>query len=274
MEKINVKKYADSWKESFKNTVLSQNLINRLAVIQVKNDFKNKASDLYIKGIKNDCIDFGFGFELYAYEDFRDAFYALSQLNNNPEITGILVAYPLPSKHIEYHFSRLIDRDKDIDNISGESQKVYSCTAEGIYVFLDDIDMIENKNIVIINRSDIIGRPLADRLIDEDANVTILHSATSREKIKQFLDISDVIITATGCPDTITPDMLDIKDKEYHIIDAGVSFDSSGKKHGDVHPDVFNINSIKGWCTPVNNGVGLLTRCALMNNMYVLSMSH
>ena len=275
MQKYDVKKFADSSRKGLKNTVLREGLTTRLAVIQVDSVFSdNRASDLYINGIKNDCIDFGFGFELHKYEKYTDAFFKLSELNENPEITGILVAYPLPNKSIGYHFGRLINRNKDLDNISGESQYVYSCTAEGIDEFLDCNDLIENKNIVIINRSDIIGKPLANRLIEEDANVTVLHSATSKEKIKQFLGISDIIITATGCPGTITPDMLDVKNKEYHIIDAGISFDNKGRKLGDVHPDVFSIDNIKGWCTPVTNGVGLLTRNALMQNMYILSMKY
>ncbi len=123
---------------------------------------------------------------------------------------------------------------------------------------------LKGKNAVVIGRSDIVGKPMAKLLLENDCTVTICHSHT--KNLSEYTKNADIIVVAAGKQNLLTADMLS-PNKKPIIIDVGINVDSDGKLHGDCDYD--NLVDKCEYITPVPGGVGLLTRCALLHNTFI-----
>jgi len=229
-----------------------------LAVISVGND---PASMSYIKGKKKDCERVGFGFSHYAFPEdtnLESIMYTINMLNNNPDVTGIIIQLPLP-KHLDADaICKCVTPEKDVDGFRPDSP-YKPCTSEGIvHIMKKEKGDLTGLHAVIIGRGKLVGKPLAKMLLDENMTVTVCHSKTPKEDIYRLADYADAVIVAIGRPKAFGfADMYD----DAVVIDCGVNRDENGKLCGDV------AYANTEHCTPVPGGVGLLTRAMLMKHV-------
>ena len=260
---INCKEIANEIKTNIKNKILEckreRNPI--LYVIQVGD---NSASESYIKGKKKDCEDVGIVCKLvHLHESIseNDLIDLIRDITKNEEYDGIIVQLPLPSHIDKKHIIDVIPKEKDVDGFRKDSDFI-PCTPAGIMKVLDEFN-IAGKDCLIINRSDIVGRPLVNLLLDKDVTVTIAHSKTKdlHTKIKN----ADIVITAVGISNFITTNMIS-NDKIF--IDVSINRNEDGKLCGDIAKETYNYLYRNSYITPVPNGIGLLTRAMLLQNTF------
>jgi methylenetetrahydrofolate dehydrogenase (NADP+)/methenyltetrahydrofolate cyclohydrolase len=268
----------DEVKEETKKLLFEHNIIPGLAFIIVG---ENPASKVYVKNKGKACEEIGFNSVTKTLPETtseNELLRIINEFNSDKSIHGILVQLPLP-KHInEQKVIEAIDYKKDVDGFHPQNVGRLSigqscfipCTPYGIIELLKRSNVVTNgKNVVIIGRSNIVGKPLASLLLRKDINstVTVCHSAT--KDIKSFTINADILIAAIGRPDFVTGDM--IKEGAV-IIDVGINRvenkDSSKgyKLTGDV-----DFNSCIGKVsriTPVPGGVGPMTIAMLMKNTF------
>ena len=250
-------------------TALKEKGINVcLAVVQVGDD---PASTVYVRNKKRACEYTGIesrAFEL-PYNTTQDELISLvEKLNNDDTINGILVQLPLPKGIDEELIIRTISPKKDVDGFNpynvgclwtGEKGYV-SCTPAGIIELLKRSDIkIEGKECVIAGRSNIVGKPMAALLLQENATVTVVHSKT--ENLKEVIKRADIFIAAVGKMKYFTSEY--IKEGAV-VIDVGMHRDENNKLCGDV--DFTNIEPHTSAITPVPGGVGPMTIAMLMKN--------
>lgn len=243
-----------------------------LAVILVGDEV---ASSIYIKNKSKGCERCGIEYKNYildGYSNANDIIDLIDSLNRDDSITGILLQLPLPQhlKQDEERILQSIDENKDVDGFCYRNAgKLYRgfkkdtlipCTAAGIMYLLkyNAID-VSGKHCVVVGRSNIVGKPLAGMMLDEDATVTVCHSRT--DNLKDICKQADILVCAIGNPKYF--DSSYVKDGAV-VIDVGMNRDSDGKLCGDVdYEDVFDkVSAI----TPVPGGVGVLTVTELMHN--------
>ena len=269
---INGKELAKKIREELKQKVeelKSQNIYPKLAVIMVGND---SSSAVYIRNKSKACNEIGIAFEEFFLEEnttMEQLLGLIEQLNKRKDIHGILLQSPVP-KHLDIReaFNK-IDYKKDVDGfhpinvgklVIGEDCFI-SCTPAGIMKMLEEYNVeIQGKNAVVIGRSNIVGKPLAQCLLNKHATVTICHSKT--KDIKEITKQADILVAALGKPKFVTADM--IKDGAV-VIDVGINRNEDGKLVGDV--DFENVASKASYITPVPGGVGPMTIAMLMNNV-------
>lgn len=257
---ITCEKLAQNIKDDIRKKISKCSTPYGLAVIQIGED---SASSKYINGKKRDCVDVGISFyhiHLFENVSFTTIKNIITALNDNVDIQGIMIQLPIPN-HLDIDkLSSLIAPEKDVDGLRQDS--IFTpCTPKGILKILkaNDID-IQGRHCVIIGRSKIVGRPLFDLLIKENATVTMCHSYTW--DLRDFTKIADIVISAVGKPRFITADMI----KEgATVIDVGINVDKNGKLCGDV--DFENVAPKCNFITPVPKGIGLLTRACLLDNI-------
>jgi len=259
----NIKEYVAERKQQIKNEIeyrkLNNNPTPHLAIIQVGSV---EASNRYVKNKIADCADCGITCELFNYnEDISESFLLdlIDNFNEDPVITGFIVQFPLPKHISETKVMKAIAAEKDLDGFNKYS-KTTPATPLGIYKYLKDMNYdFTGKNAVVIGRSEIVGKPMAEILINESMNVTVLHSKTPEHAKKFYLTNADLIAVATGHIGTLT--------KEYYlkksaiVFDVGINFDSDGKMIGDCERGL-----LVDFQSPVPGGCGLLTRLALLEN--------
>ena len=254
-----MKNFVAENKQFLKDEIVNNNLKPVLAIVQVGD---NPASNSYIKGKLKDCAEIGVeGRHIKLDESIsQDEFNAVVRdLSANNEVSGIIVQLPVP-KHI-FVDNTLIDAHKDVDGFRPDSAFI-PCTPMGIYLYLLDRGVkFEGKNVVIIGRSEIVGRPMAKLMLDEHATVTVCHSRT--KDISAYTKMADIIIVAVGKRNLLTRDM--IGDNRPIVIDVGINRNEEGKLCGDC--DYANLIDVCEYVSPVPGGVGLLTRMALMSNV-------
>ena len=197
----------------------------------------------------------------------------IEMLNKSKFVNGIIVQLPL-HEEITAHKQYILDKiapEKDVDGLSSASiaglstgEDVFApCTPLGIANMLMDFKIpISKKHAVIVGRSDLVGRPLAQILTNYDATVTLCHSMT--QDLASFTRQADILVSATGCPKLITADM--VKPGAV-VVDVGINRDKDGKLCGDV--DFDNVKEVAGWITPVPGGVGPVTVMTLMRNVFI-----
>ena len=258
-----LKEKIDRLKESGKSITL--------AVVKVGDD---AASEIYVSNKKKICEKIGINSRIFTFPpDIKeDKVLDLIQiLNEDPEINGILVQLPLPKQLNERKIIENIAPNKDVDAFSyinvgrfvvdsSIKEALLPCTPAGIMRLLDfeDIDL-SGKHCVIINRSNIVGKPLAMLMVQRDATVTICHSKT--RNLNDICKTADISVSAVGRRNFITKDMV----KEGAIlIDVGINRDSNGKVCGDV--DFQSVKDVASFITPVPGGVGPMTIAMLMEN--------
>ena len=254
-----MKDYVARQKQRLKKNIEDNELKPTLAIVQVGDD---PASNAYIKGKIKDCDELGIEYLHLKFtghisqRKFNDE---IMELNDDQNIDGIIVQLPLP-KHLTLN-THLIDVDKDVDGFRDDSTYI-PCTPSGIHSYLCSSGvMLHGKNVVIIGRSDVVGKPMAKLMLASNATVTVCHSNT--EDISMYTKIADIIIVAVGRRNILTRDM--IGDNRPIVIDVGINRDENGKLCGDCDYD--NLVDVCEYVSPVPGGVGLLTRLALMQNV-------
>lgn len=244
-------------------------IIPKLAVIMVGDD---NSSKIYVRNKSKACNEIGIEFTEHLLPEETtqtELLKLIDKLNNNKEINGILLQSPIP-KHLDINEAfRRISPDKDVDGFNpvnvgklvlGQNTFI-SCTPFGIIKLLEEYNIpLEGKNAVIIGRSNIVGKPMSQCLLNKNATVTICHSKT--DNLKEFTKKADILVSAIGKAKFVTKDMV----KEGAIvIDVGINRNSEGKVCGDI--DFDNIKDITSYITPVPGGVGPMTIAMLMNNV-------
>ena len=241
----------------------------KLAVIMVGND---SASAVYVRNKSKACNEIGIEFEEFLLPEntTREELLGLiEELNNRKDVNGILLQSPIP-KHLDIREAfNAINYKKDVDGFHpinvgklaiGEDCLI-SCTPAGVMKMLEEYNIeIEGKHAVVIGRSNIVGKPLAQCLLNKNATVTTCHSRT--KNLKDITKQADILVAAIGKPKFVTEDM--VKDGAI-VIDIGINRNDDGKLVGDV--DYQNIESKASYITPVPGGVGPMTIAMLMTNV-------
>ncbi|MBG9722605.1 bifunctional methylenetetrahydrofolate dehydrogenase/methenyltetrahydrofolate cyclohydrolase [Bacillus mycoides] len=245
-----------------------QGIVPGLAVILVGED---PASRSYVKGKEKGCEQVGIYSELIELPETiteERLLAEIDRLNGDDRINGILVQLPLP-KHIEE--KAIIERispEKDVDGFHPISvgrmmtgqDTFLPCTPHGILELVKETNLdISGKHVVVIGRSNIVGKPVGQLFLNENATVTYCHSKT--QNIKELSKLADILIVAVGRPKMVTADYI----KEGAVlIDVGVNRLETGKLCGDV--DFDNVLDVAGYITPVPKGVGPMTITMLLHN--------
>lgn len=239
-----------------------------LAVVLVGD---NPASQVYVRNKVKACSEAGLHSVLEKYEASMTEAQLLARidaLNQDPSIHGILVQLPLPS-HIDAHkVIEAISPAKDVDGFHVASAGAlmvgqpgfWPCTPYGCMKMLESIGYeLKGKHAVVIGRSNIVGKPMALMLLQQNATVTICHSGT--QNLKAMTLQADVLVAAVGKRKVLTADM--VKPGAV-VIDVGMNRDDEGKLCGDV--DFEGVRQVAGWITPVPGGVGPMTITMLLVN--------
>ncbi|MBP3969302.1 bifunctional methylenetetrahydrofolate dehydrogenase/methenyltetrahydrofolate cyclohydrolase FolD [Bacillus sp. WL1] len=245
-----------------------QGIVPGLAVILVGED---PASRSYVKGKEKGCEQVGIYSELIEFPETiteERLLAEIDRLNGDDRINGILVQLPLP-KHIEE--KAIIERispEKDVDGFHPISvgrmmtgqDTFLPCTPHGILELVKETNLdISGKHVVVIGRSNIVGKPVGQLFLNENATVTYCHSKT--QNMKELTKLADILIVAVGRPKMVTADYM----KEGAVvIDVGVNRLETGKLCGDV--DFDNVLDVAGYITPVPKGVGPMTITMLLHN--------
>ena len=148
----------------------------------------------------------------------------------------------------------------DVDGLSGKPGAQTPCTPLGIMTFLNDEKLVNkpHKKALVIGRSELVGRPMAKLLLDNDYTVTVAHSKSGKEEIQRLAEEADLVVCAVG-----KERFLDCTHINGVVMDVGINFDANGKMCGDCYTGERTTADLR---SPVPGGVGLLTRCALMEN--------
>ncbi|DAA82877.1 TPA: bifunctional methylenetetrahydrofolate dehydrogenase/methenyltetrahydrofolate cyclohydrolase [Candidatus Gastranaerophilales bacterium HUM_2] len=244
-----------------------------LAVILVG---ENPASQIYVRNKKKTAEKLGINSLSIEYPSDiseEELLNKIKELNSDEKVTAILVQLPLPA-HINKN--RIIDAilpQKDVDGLtpynlgklfSGEEPYVYPCTPKGILLLLDEYNIkLEGKNIVVVGRSNLVGKPVAQMLLKRNATVTMCHSHT--QNLSEITKTADIIVSAVG-KKVIGEKMLK---SDCVVIDVGIFRDENGKISGDV--DFENVSKTAAYISPVPGGVGPMTIASLMLNTVELA---
>lgn len=248
--------------------VSSMNYKPSLVVIQVGDD---PASDIYIRNKAKMCEQIGYKYELKKYSSMiteEELLDDINKLNNDSSVNAILVQMPLPKHLDEVKIQNSIVPFKDVDGLTDvnmgmlahRKDTLFPCTAIGIVELLDYYDIeVSGKNVVVVGRSNLVGRPVLELLLNRNATVTVCHSFT--KDLSKITREADILIVAVGRCNLITEDMVK---KDSIIIDVGINT-VNGKMHGDVDFDGV-LSKVKG-ITPVPGGVGQMTVAELAKNI-------
>ncbi len=269
------KKLRDKIFENLKQRLNNMSEKPTLAVILVG---ENPASQIYVRNKKKTAENLGINSIVINYPaDISENILLdkIQELNNDNKITAILVQLPLP-KHIDkFKIIDAIAPEKDVDGLtpynsgklfSGEEPYVYPCTPKGILLLLDEYNIeLEGKHVVVIGRSNLVGKPVAQMLLNRNATVTMCHSHT--KNLSDITKTADIIVSAVG-KNIIGEKMLK---SDCVVVDVGIFKDINGKICGDV--DFTSASKIAAYISPVPGGVGPMTIASLMLNTVELADS-
>lgn len=232
----------------------------------------NPASKVYVESKEKNCKKVGMLTKTLLFDanvPQKKIIDAIKQANEDPEINGILVQLPLPAHLDEVKIIDAIDPKKDVDGLttinqgklfSGVNDGIIPATPKGIMHILKKLFInIEGKKAVVIGRSKLVGKPIAQLLLAKNATVTMCHSKT--ENLKDICLGADILVVAIGKAKFITADMIK---QDAIVIDVGINR-NFGRIDGDV--DFENAVSVAGYITPVPGGVGQLTIACLLENV-------
>ncbi len=243
-----------------------------LAVILAGED---AASKIYVNNKKKTAEKLGIKSSVYTYDENvseQAILDKISELNNDNRVNAILVQLPLP-KHLDK--SKILDEispDKDVDCFTtynygklatGLEPYVYPCTPKGVLLLLDEYGIdLDGKHVVVVGRSNLVGKPMALMALKRNATVTVCHSHT--KDLKSIIKTADVLISAVG-EVLIEEDMVR---RNCIVVDVGISRGSDGKIRGDVNFE--SVSKVSSYISPVPGGVGPMTIASLMLNTYEL----
>ena len=272
---INCKEIREKELEKLKEKDLSMCTV---AFVQVGN---NPASNVYVRNKIKLCEELGIEvihyklIEKIKEEDLLDV---IDDLNNDDSITGIMVQLPLPDHIREEVVIDAIAPEKDIDGFTtvnkgklmvGANDAIIPCTPKGILTILEHESVdLKGKNVVIVGRSNIVGKPLANLLINKCATVTVCNSNTSLYEIGYAIDNCDIFISAIGKANYWNSYRLDGSYlKDTIAIDVGINRDEEGKLCGDIDKSTYDMFKK---VTSVPGGVGVMTVLEVIRNIVEL----
>ncbi len=262
------KKVRENLKEECEE-LKKQGINPKLAVIMVGD---NPASKVYVRNKNKACNEVGIEYEEYLLDETttqEELNSLIKKLNDIKEVSGILLQSPVP-KHLDINQAfKAITYRKDVDGFTPSSvgklvigeDTFISCTPFGVMKMFEEYDIdLTGKDVVIIGRSNIVGKPLAQCCLAKNATVTVCHSKT--KNLKEHTKRADILIAAIGKGKFVTKDM--VKEGAV-VIDVGINRTEEGKLVGDV--DFDEVEKIASYITPVPGGVGPMTVAMLMNNV-------
>jgi methylenetetrahydrofolate dehydrogenase (NADP+)/methenyltetrahydrofolate cyclohydrolase len=251
-----------------------QDIFPKLNVVLVGSD---PASLIYTSSKKKFCEKIGAICDIISLDENiseKDFLKTVNQINSDESVHGCIIQLPLPKQLSHLNVGHLVKREKDVDGFHPEnlfallsnksdSNHFISCTPKGILTLMQENEIdVTGKNVVIIGRSMIVGKPLAMLLTNHNATVTLCHSHT--KNLKQLAKNCDILISAIGKAHFVDESFIS-PDKNQVIIDVGMNTDTQGQLCGDVHFEkVFNLVSA---ITPVPGGVGPMTIVSLAQNL-------
>ena len=271
-EIINGKKLAKEIREDLKikcDELKEIGIKPKLSVVMVGND---KASQVYVRNKSKVCDEIGIEFEEYLLDENIEQkvlIELIERLNKDNNVHGILLQSPIPA-HLDINEAfRTIAPEKDVDGFNPvnvgklclNQDTFVSCTPYGIMKMFETYNIdLTGKNVTIIGRSNIVGKPLIQCCLNKNATVTVCHSKT--KDLKQHTQNADIVIAAIGKSKFVTSDMIK---QGAVVIDVGINRSDDGTLTGDV--DYENVYNKASYITPVPGGVGPMTIAMLMNNV-------
>ncbi len=231
----------------------------------------NPASKIYVRNKQKAAIQVGINSTVIEMEEHtteEELLSKIEELNNNSDVTGILVQLPLPEHIDKNKIVTAISPKKDVDGFTPENvgrlaiglePYFYPATPQGIIMLLDEYNIpIQGADTVVIGRSNIVGKPMAQMLLKRNATVTICHSYTT--DIEDKIKTADIVISAVG-KKIVRCKMVK---KNSVVVDVGIFKDENGQLTGDVDFDF--VSSSAAYISPVPGGVGPMTIASLMLN--------
>lgn len=255
-------------KDELKGNVNSYFQTPILAVVTIGDD---AASEVYVKNKKKACEYVGMSFLHLDYASCvkeEVVIKKIKQLNKDKSINGIIVQLPIPDNFNVSKIINTIDPSKDVDGLTNtqagkliQNEKcLIPCTPKGIMEIFKEYKIdLEGKHVVIVGRSNLVGKPLMLECLNKNATVTMCHSKT--KDLKKYTKDADILVVAVGKKYLIDKTMVK---KDSVIIDVGINR-IDGKLYGDVNP---NVEEVCGYVTPVPGGVGPMTVSMLLKNTF------
>lgn len=236
----------------------------------------NSASESYVKNKRKACERVGIDFTLMQFERDVPQKYITDYIKEaNLKYDGVMVQLPLPVGYETDEILSCIDPLKDVDGLTlANKMRLYTnchsfipCTARGVIELLDDFfertrDKYSNNTFCVIGRSDLVGIPLAHEIDKRNGTVTVCHSKTDELDLANYIDNSDIVISATGH----IIDKNNLSEYPLAYIDCGYSF-VDGKPHGDIDTNYLESCDYEGYVTTTPRGTGVLTVSALLENV-------
>lgn len=243
----------------------------RLTIIQIGS---NSSSNSYIRGKIKDCDEVGIRYEHIRFDELVSYKTVGAKIFQSClKSSGVILQLPVP-RHIQYHYDYILDSiipEKDVDGFKDNSP-FNPCTPKGVIDYLDYCEYdLSGKDVLVIGRSEIVGKPLARMLLDRDATVTIAHSHS--HNLEDHIANSDMVFTAIDKIEYFTADYFE----DFYgdgIIDIGLGKNSEGKLRGNLAESATMMRHFFGGGSPENHiisgigGIGLLTRLSLLKNVY------
>lgn len=255
-------------KDELKGSINSYVQTPILAVITIGDD---AASEVYVKNKRKACEYVGMSFLHLDYASCvkeETVIKKIKQLNKDKSINGIIIQLPIPKNFNVSKIINTIAPSKDVDGLTNtqagkliQNEKcLMPCTPKGIMEILKEYKIdLEGKHVVIVGRSNLVGKPLMLECLNKNATVTMCHSKT--KDLKSFTKDADILVVAVGKKYLIDKTMVK---KDSVIIDVGINR-IDGKLYGDVNP---NVEEVCAYLTPVPGGVGPMTVSMLLKNTF------
>lgn len=263
------KKLADKILGNIRSETASK---KELAIISIGDD---PASEVYVKNKIRACSKCNIPVRHFIFPkhvDETEIIGTIDSLNTDNLVGGIILQLPVPEGLDAQYLIDRIYPEKDVDGLSFENKgnlyngiknSIIPCTAKGVLALLDDYRIpTKGKCVVIIGRSDLVGRPLATILSSKERNATVILCNSYTPNLEVLCKQADILISAVGFPKLITADMVK---KDAVVIDVGITRDENGKLCGDV--DFEKVKEVAFAISPVPGGVGPMTVAMLIDNL-------
>lgn len=270
MLELRGKKVSDGIKEYVSKELETLTFVPKLAIVRVG---ENPDDMSYERGATKKLKSFGLDVASYVFpqdisdEDFKKAF---KDINEDDEVTGILLLRPLPRTINEKDIENMIDPKKDLDGISpiniakvfaGDTTRFSPCTAEAVIEVLKAYDIeLTGKRVTVVGRSMVVGKPVSMLLLKENATVTMTHTKTV--DLRKTCSDAEIVIAAAGRAKMLNSDYCG---QDAVMIDVGINVDENGKLCGDV--DYATLDGKASAATPVPGGVGTVTTAVLAKHL-------
>ena len=270
MLELRGKKVSDGIKEYVSKELETLTFVPKLAIVRVG---ENPDDMSYERGATKKLKSFGLDVASYVFpqdisdEDFKKAF---KDINEDDEVTGILLLRPIPRTINEKDIENMIDPKKDLDGISpiniakvfaGDTTGFSPCTAEAVIEVLKAYDIeLTGKRVTVVGRSMVVGKPVSMLLLKENATVTMTHTRTV--DLKKTCSDAEIVIAAAGRAKMLNSDYCG---QDAVMIDVGINVDENGKLCGDV--DYATLDGKASAATPVPGGVGTITTAVLAKHL-------